>query len=381
MGLLKKLTTAGCWCLSLALPVKRRRVVFCSYYGRGYSDNPKAIAQALLDEGVDAELIWLVKDAREAATLPAGIKPCPYDSPKRIWALATAKVWVDNCRKYDRFKKKGQYYLQTWHGFPLKRIERDALDSLAPDFEKGAVRDSRHTDLLLSNSAHTTRVLRRCFWYDGEIAEYGAPRNDAFFSPQPELRRKVLNRFGLPEGQKLLLYAPTFRADKTTDAYKIAMEAALAACEARFGGSWSGLVRLHPNVASQSQGLFSYDGSRILDATPYPDMQELLCAADMLITDYSSSMFDYALSRKPCIQFAPDIERYRKDRNFYFPLDQLPFPLADSNPALIQKIQAFDMELYLQRWERFRWEQSICEDGQAAHRCAQWIKDRLDGKE
>ncbi len=381
MDLMKKLTTAACWCLSLALPVKKNRVVFCSYYGRGYSDNPKAIAQAMLDMGTHAELVWLLKNEEDAKSLPRGIRPCPYDSPKRIWTLATARVWVDNCRKYDRFKKKNQYYLQTWHGFPLKRIEKDALDSLAPDFEKGAVKDSRHTDLLLSNSAHSTTVLRRAYWYDGAIGQYGSPRNDVFFTAQPQVREKVLHHFGLDADRKLLLYAPTFRADHSTDAYRIQMEQALKACEKRFGGLWTGLVRLHPNVAGQSAGLFLYDRDRILDATSYPDMQELLICADLLITDYSSSMFDYALSRRPCIQFALDLDCYRKDRNFYFPLDQLPFPLATTNGELEEKILHFDEETYLTQWDHFRSTQSFYEDGNASKRCARWIEDRINGKD
>ena len=378
--MIQKLLTAMYWCLSLILPIKTNRIVFCSYYGRGYSDNPKAIAQALLASGRDLEMIWLVNNRQEAETLPEGILPCPYHSPRRIWALASAKVWVDNCRKYDRFKKKNQYYLQTWHGFPLKRIERDALDSLAPDFERGAVRDSRHTDLLLSGSRHTTDVLRRSFWYDGEIGQFGSPRNDVFFSPQREIRQKVLKHFALPRQTQLLLYAPTFRADKSTAAYAIDVERALAACQARFPGPWAALIRLHPNVAEQSSNLFPYDARRVLDATAYPDMQELLCAADLLITDYSSSMFDYALSGKPCIQFALDMEDYRKDRNFYFPLDSLPFPLATSNEELSREICSLDTDLYRQRWAAFAQAQGICEDGQAAQRCANWILDRIDGK-
>ena len=378
--MIQKLLTAMYWCLSLILPIKTNRIVFCSYYGRGYSDIPKAIAQELLASGRDLEMIWLVNNRQEAETLPEGILPCPYHSPRRIWALASAKVWVDNCRKYDRFKKKNQYYLQTWHGFPLKRIERDALDSLAPDFERGAVRDSRHTDLLLSGSRHTTDVLRRSFWYDGEIAQFGSPRNDVFFSPQPEIRQKVLKHFALPRQTQLLLYAPTFRVDKSTAAYAIDVERALAACQARFPGPWAALIRLHPNVAEQSSNLFPYDARRVLDATAYPDMQELLCAADLLITDYSSSMFDYALSGKPCIQFALDMEDYRKDRNFYFPLDSLPFPLATSNEELSREICSLDTDLYRQRWAAFAQAQGICEDGQAAQRCANWILDRIDGK-
>lgn len=378
MGLLKKLYIAGCWVLSLVLPVDRKKVVFCSYYGRGYSDNPKAIAQALLASGADARLVWLVKDEKEAATLPAGITPCPYDSAKRVFALATARVWVDNCRKYDRFKKKNQYYLQTWHGFPLKRIEKDAIDSLPADFERGAVKDSGHIDLLLSNSGFCTQTLRRCFWYDGEIAEYGSPRNDVFFAPDPATAQKVRAAFGLPADRKLVLYAPTFRADHSIDAYALDAHGLREACQKRFGGQWTVLIRLHPNVAGQSESLFAYDGETVVNATMYPDMQELLCGADLLITDYSSSMFDFALSGKPCLRFALDLELYRKDRNFYFSQDEMPFPLADSNQALAECVMQFDAQQYQTVWEEFTRKNAFCEDGNASQRCAAWIAEKLN---
>ncbi len=378
MDLMKKLTTAACWCLSLALPVKKNRVVFCSYYGRGYSDNPKAIAQAMLDMGTDAELIWLLKNPEDAKSLPAGITPCPYDSAKRIWALATAKVWVDNCRKYERFKRKNQYYLQTWHGFALKRIEQDAAQSLDQAYIDGSVRDASQTDLIVSGSGFMTKLYQNSFWYHGLVQNWGTPRNDVFFHPDPALRSKVRSFFGLSEECNLLLYAPTFRADHATDCYALDAAAALESCRRRFGGSWAALIRLHPNVAHQSAGLFAYDGTTILDATAYPDMQELLPAVDLLITDYSSSMFDYALQEKPCIQFALDIDRYKKDRNFYFPLDELPFPLARSNRELCEKIESYDPQLQHQRWERFRRDNGFCEDGLAAHRCARWILEQLE---
>ncbi len=378
MGLLKKLYTAGCWVLSLALPVDKKKVVFCSYYGRGYSDNPKAIAEAMLKEKTDAKLVWLVKNEKEASTLPEGVIPCPYDSAKRIWALATARVWVDNCRKYDRFKKKNQYYLQTWHGFPLKRIEKDAIESLPADYEKGAMRDSKHMDLLLSNSAFDTEVLRRCFWYDGEIAEYGTPRNDVFFNPDPDTNAKVRKTLSVPADQNLILYAPTFRADHSIEAYALDAKRLHKACCNRFGGNWTVLIRLHPNVAEQSQTLFEYDGETMVDATMYPDMQELLSASDILITDYSSSMFDFALSGKPCFRFALDISAYAKDRNFYFPLESLPFPLADSNDSMVNIIESFDIEKYTNERKSFYDKLAFCEDGQASQRCAQWIKEKLN---
>lgn len=374
MVIIKKLFWAFCWVISLVLPVDKKKVVFCSYYGRGYSDNPKAIAEAMIQAKTDAKMVWLVKDEKEAATLPPEIEPCPYDSIKRIWTLATARVWVDNSRKYDRFKKKNQYYLQTWHGFPLKKIEKDAIAALPADYERGATRDSRHINLMVSNSKFYTETIRRCFWYDGEIAEYGTPRNDVFVNPQPDTIKKVKAAFGLPEEQKLLLYAPTFRADHSTDGYRIDANRLAEACCKRFGGNWTILIRLHPNVAGQSKDLFVYDGKVVADATMYPDMQELLVASDILITDYSSSMFDFSISGKPCFRFAIDIDAYAKDRNFYFDLNALPFPLADSNDRMVEIVETFSMEKYTAERDAFYAEIAICEDGKASERCAQWIE-------
>ena len=379
MGIIKKLYIAGCWVLSLALPIDKNKVVFSSYYGRGYSDNPKAICEAMRKANSKAKLVWLCKNEKEAATLPEGVIPCPYDSAKRVWQLAPARVWVDNCRKYDRFKKKGQYYLQTWHGFPLKRIEKDALEALAPDFEKGAIKDSAMTDLLLSNSGFVTETLRRCFWYDGEIAEYGSPRNDVFLTPDPATDIKVRDAYNLPHDRKLVLYAPTFRADHSVEAYRIDAEMLAASLERRFGGEWSVLIRLHPNVAKDSEGLFPYDNNRIINATMYPDMQELLCASDMLITDYSSSMFDFALGGKPCVRFALDLDAYMGDRNFYFDYDEIPFPYATSNEAMKKLIEDFDIETYNTARDEFYKRLNIHEDGRASQRCAQWIEDKLKG--
>lgn len=377
MGRLHNFVSAVLWRLCRLLPIDRKKVVFCSYYGRGYSDSPKAIAEALLATGADVNLQWLVKCPEEGASLPSRIRPVPYTGLSRIYALSTARVWVDNCRKYDRYKRPGQFYLQTWHGFALKRIEKDAAANLEPDYIRGCQQDSAMCDLMVSGSAFMTGLYQNSFWYNGAVAAFGTPRNDAFFHPDPAQDQDLRDFFGLPHDRKLLLYAPTFRSDGGVDAYGLDIQSALNACEARFGGRWSALIRLHPNAASLSRELFPYDGSRILDATGYPDMQVLLSTVQLLITDYSSSMFDYALQDKPCIQFATDIAAYQNDRNFYFPLDGLPFPLAESNDALCQIIRDYDPAPYRLRWKAFQAEQGFCEDGQAAARCAQWILARM----
>ena len=372
---IRKAVSQAVWTLCRALPVQRNKVVLCSSGGAGFGGNPKAVALALLEQQPGLDLVWLTKNMN--MNLPEGIRPCPYGSPQAVKELSTAKVWVNDSRGGAHYKRKSQSYLQTWHGFALKQIERRAAN--LPDYYVEQCRkDSGQIDLIVSNSAFMTRVYREDFWYDGEILEFGSPRNDILFRDN-DCGEKVKAFFGLERECNLLLYAPTFRDDGSRDCYAIDPSAALEACEARFGGKWAALLRLHPNAAALAEGLFPYDGVRILDATAYPDMQELLVACDLLITDYSSSMFDYALSGKPCVQFATDIEAYRQGRGFYFPLDELPFPLARSNEELKELLEKFDETAQQARWSAFAEEYGFCEDGHAAERCAQWILARMKG--
>lgn len=373
--LLRKLLSSAVWTLCRILPLKSNKVVFCSYGGKGYGGNPKAIAEALLSLDNTLDLVWLTRNT--SLPLPRGIRPCKFGTPRAVYELSTARVWVDDSRGGAHYKRKDQFYLQTWHGFALKHVERAAEDSLPDDYIAQCKRDSAYTDLVVSGSRFMTHVHKDDFWYSGEVAEYGTPRNDIFFSDTSKLSSSVREHFSLPSERKLLLYAPTFRADHSLDAYRIDAHAVAEACSRRFGGDWSVLVRLHPNVSHKSAGLFAYDGDRIIDATSYPDMQELLASVDVLITDYSSSMFDFALSGKPCIQFATDIEDYKRDRGFYFPLDSLPFPLARSNGELSALISTYDSEKSRSLWQNFADENGFCEDGGASERCARRILDNI----
>lgn len=378
MGL-HDLVSKALWGICGMMPIDKKKVLFSSYYGRGYSDSPKAIAEALLASGADAHLCWLVKSEAEAATLPAGITPVDQNNPlARIMAYSTSRVWVDNCRKYVPKKRKGQFYLQTWHGFALKMIEADAIQALEDEYIRGSKHDSAMTDVIVSGSGFMTGLYRRSFWYDGEVAELGTPRNDIFFGETcAALGKKVRASLKLPENRQLALYAPTFRTDQNLDCYALDAQGLLEACEQRFGGEWTVLIRLHPNIAGKSKDLFPYDGERIVDATGYPDMQELLAGADLLLTDYSSSMFDYALTGKPCVQFALDVESYTRERNFYFPLTELPFPMARSNRELAALIRSYGQSQWSGKWERFKADNGFREDGGASMRCAHWIVKHL----
>ena len=376
MSLLSKIKSMAAWCCFQLLPIDRNKVVFSSFYGKSYSGNPKAITQALLQKQADVKIIWLLRG--DAMTdLPEGVTAVDYDSVRRIRELSTAKVWVDNCRKGARFKRKNQRSLQTWHGLALKQIERDAADKLPPDYETYARRDSAQCDAMVSNCAHMTKLYRNSFWYDGPVLEYGSPRNDLLLTGSTASSEKVHKFFRLPQKQKLVLYAPTFRADHSTEPYQLDCEQLRAACKSRFGGDWTVLIRLHPAVEQLSGGLFAYDGTEVCNATLYPDITELLAACDVVITDYSSLMFDFAITGRPCFQFAVDVEAYKNDRSFYFPLTGLPFPLADSNKTLCENIRAFDVPSYAAKWEQFSEAMGLREDGHAAERCADWILEQI----
>lgn len=378
MSKLRKLASRCAGTVLKLSPVKKNRIVFSSFYGRGYSDSPKAICEVLRKSGKDLDLVWLCKDKAAAKTLPEGVRAVPSTGLKHLKTLVTAGAWVDNCRKYETVKRKNQFYLQTWHGFALKQIEADAAETFEHDYTEAAKRDSAMCDVIVSGSAFMTKLYHEKFWYSGPVVNTGTPRNDVLYQDPDPIHAKVCKALGLPEDRKLALYAPTFRADHSTDAYRLDAGMVRRKCEENFKGAWTVLIRLHSNVAAQSAGLFAYDGKTIVDATDYPDMMELLCASGLLITDYSSSMFDYALTGKPIVQFATDIEAYQKDRGFYFPLDALPFPLARSNEDLETILTDLQPLWTSPAWADFARENDFCEDGSASVRCAALILQQLE---
>lgn len=365
-----------CWKLFSLMGKSRKKIVFNSYYGRGYSDSPKAIAEEFISRG-GYKLYWLVKNLNHADDLPKQIKPLVQDSVKAIWHEATAAVWIDNCRKMDYVEKgRGQLYMQTWHGFPLKRIERDAEQSLEEYYVKAAKKDSQMCDVMLSNGSFLTQIYMSGFWYDGQVLDGGFPRNDVLVNGDEEAAARALKKLQLQEEYRYLLYAPTFRKERGLSAYDMDYAACVRAMEQRFGGRWKILAKLHPNVADKA-GELELDENFVLNASSYPDIQDLYLLADAMITDYSSVMFDYMATGKPCFLYVNDLQSYKSDRNFYLDLDSLPFPRAESNSQLVEVILSYDDEGKLEEIEQFSKTVGIAESGVAAKRAADYIVDNM----
>ncbi len=357
-------------------PIDPKKITGCSTKGKRYGDNPKYITDALLELRPDLHYVWLL-DHPEASELPANIRPAKNSIFRQVYELATAKIWIDsNFKQYGFRKRKGQYYIQTWHGsYGLKKIGKDR-DQDRFDHDN-TIFNMERVDLTVSNSRRTSEIFRTAFGYDGKILEYGSPRNDILFSDAGECRKRVDTALGT-HGKRLLLYAPTFRADFSMEAFNIDWERLRKVLQNVFGGEWAILIRLHPNNLQDAAAFLDYS-ENILSASEYDNMQELLAASELLITDYSSCMFDFVTTGKVCFLYASDILAYKQERDTYFELEELPFPLAVNNDELEARIRGFDAEKYQKDLRALFDRVGLCETGEASRKTAEAILGLMEG--
>ena len=368
------------WVASLITPIKRGSVVCWAYNFQQYSCNPRYLTEHLLKHHPEFEIYWVFRKSVNTSELPEGIKAVRFRTWEYLRLMASAEFLLTNARtdpwRIYWHKREGQKYAMLWHaGVALKRIEADAADKLSFSYLQRAKADSKVCDLMISGCTMQTELQKNRFWYDGEILECGIPRNDIFFDipRHKELRQHVASHYAIDPKSRIVLYAPTFRVDFSTKPYTIDWSRIIPSISRMFGGDdITVLVRMHPNLIGkvETSHLVAYDN--VYDATRYHDMQELLSVADMLITDYSSSMFDFAMQGRPCILYATDANAY--DRGFYFDLKELPFPLTENEEQLLSTIETFDNEAYTTHLNTFYRERiGLKEDGHASEALAEWM--------
>ena len=310
--------------LSHGTGVRKHRVLFSSFRGKGYSDSPRAISEELHKLCPDAEIVWQFRDGC-GKNAPPYIKCVRAHTLRALYMVSTARVLVDNFnRAHYMLKFRNQVYVQTWHGDrAFKKVLFDAYpDEPFPDGEQ--------IDLAVAGSDYGERQYRSAFRYAGPVLKVGLPRNDLLVDPPEGLRERVRSALGAGENDRLLLYAPTFR-DATRGGKQpcpFSTEAALRRLSEITGKRWICLARGH----DMNSGV---DCPGAIDATGYPEMAELLLAADMLITDYSSSAGDFALTGRPVILYQADREAYvSRDRGLYFDVDDSPYWVARTEAEL-----------------------------------------------
>lgn len=370
-----------------AMPVQRNKIVFNSCL-KGYNCNPKYIAEEIIRQKLPYDLVWVVKrdTLRHIRDFPPQLRLVLEGSREALQEYATCRVRVSNATGTGLDptakgikKKDGQYYIQTYHGFLyLKKVVMGVHKAVSQNSIDRIRKDAETMDYLLSNSAWETRGFRRLYWNYGTTLEYGHARNDIFFAPdQDEIRRHVMQKIGLTPEKKLLLYAPTWRDDGSMDWMTMDNKAVIDALTRRFGGEWEFGSKVH-QVMVLRKNCVPEHGVKVHNLSTYPDMQELLVAADAVITDYSSSVFDYIHTRKPVFLYAPDREEFTRKRGSYGALEETPFPVAEDNHTLISNINNFDDVAYKKGIDQFLQKIGCIEDGHAAERAVQLIKKLVE---
>lgn len=363
------------------LKIKKNRILFCNYQGHGYGCNPKYIAEEILKQNLNVELLWLIKDSQYKQNLPPNIKVVNYKTEAAIYAHATSAIWIDNYHK-NYFIKKGlrkkenQTYIQTWHGsLGIKKIDKDVkfLTQNTPWVEISKI-NAKYTDYWLSNSSWESQIFQNGFWNVKNILEIGHPRNDIFFKNNNNLEEQIKQKYDIPRNKKLILYAPTFREDLSIHVYNINYKLITEAFNNKFNEEFVWLVRLHPRMQDIAD-ILNLNG--VINVSNYSDIQELLAIADIAITDYSSCIFDFLFTQKAAFIYAADIEEYNNERGFYYPLEQTPFPIARNNNEFIQNIQKFNLSDYKNKVEKFLKEKGTIDDGNASQKVVDLIKKYL----
>ena len=358
-------------------------VYFRTFSGRGYSDSPKAMYEYMLTapEYKDYRFVWCFKDPEEYSYLLKDPRTSivKFRTKADNKALRKAKYWITNYRMLNyQYPRKGQIYLQCWHGTPLKRLGYDILESDNAMNSLNEIKEKYRTDAerfayILSPSPFATEKFATA-WNLNEtgqrykIIEEGYPRNDRLAVATEEERERLRKQFGV-EDKKVILYAPTWRDNQHTSGqgYTYKTEVDFDKLRKELGDEYVILFRAHYLVAN------SFDFERykgfVTDVSSYGDINDLYIASDILVTDYSSVFFDFSILERPVIFYMYDLEHYANEmRGFYLSLDELPGPIVRDEDALISEIRKTDGWTADDKYIEFKKRFNPYEDGNSSKR-------------
>lgn len=387
---MNKISKALNYFIQLKLPIKKHTALFSSFHGM-YNDNPKYVSLKLHEKCPNIKIYWVIDKNKCREKLPDYVIPVEYQSKEYYKLICRAQINVDNFSglrtnsiqedygalkrtllKYISKKRKRQFSISTWHGMPLKHIVADEPNARIVKFNSNCA-------YVLAGNDYTSECMHSCFLGALPIKKYGSPRNDILLDGSIDkgaLKRKL----NLPENLKIALYAPTYRNcvndSGVVQMREIDFEKLFKALQTKFGGEWCLAVRVHQEVLLKIDvdELAKKYGGRVLSGNIGDDMAEYLVCSDVLITDYSSSMFDFALTYKPCFLYANDIEHYeREERGFYMDFNSLPLPSTQTAEGLLTLIENFDAQTYQEKIKSFLNMIGNCEDGQASERVVEDI--------
>ena len=333
--------------ISIYKPLDEKKIICSSFNNTKIACNPKSITEYILNNYPEGsyEIVWIYNGNDDKSK--SGFKTVKFKSIEYVIEAATAKYFLYN-KRIDFLvpKRKGQIYIQMWHSSArLKKIEGDASQHLSSYYLENAKKDSKKIDIMVSGSQHSTEIYRRAFWFDGIILNIGTPRNDIFFNYDIGEINQIKEKIGISIDENVILYVPTFRSNYEYDYSQFDGKRIIRNLENTSGEKWKLLIRYHPNMIKEK--VYSESNDVAMNVSNYDDIQDLLLIADCIVTDYSSVMFDFSLSKKPVYLFTPDLlEYYAKERDLYFKVEDLPFPLSMNMDELESNINNFNKSKY-----------------------------------
>lgn len=379
-------------------PINKRRIIFNSQKGNQYACSPRAIYEYLEEKyGSRLQYIWCLNTPTELLQGKQYIKIVPYNSIRYFYYQMTSKVIISNIPSPCYVpRRKNQYMIDTWHGggaykkYGISAPRQMSLSDLKGFIKTSEASDNTKWELYKAyyNALDTSLFISSCKCFTEAALEsqmiprelfyeIGMPRNDIFFKDYKAVGEKAKKKLGIRSDKKVILFAPTYRgnAKNQHNDMNLDIQMCLDAAKVRWDGDWVFVFRMH--VLSNS-----LDKERIpanaVNASKYDEMQELLCMADVFITDYSSSQWDFALTKKPCFLFTPDLDYYlNEDRGFYTPIDDWAFPYAKSNEELASLIIDFDEQKHLQKVQKHLDLLGSCENGHATEKVCDIIEKQL----
>lgn len=365
------------------LPVRRDWVMLESFFGRSYSDSPRYLYEYMQEKyGGKYRYIWVLNGHSEDLAKTGKHTVCRLESLRYVYYMSRCGYRIFNVRQPSWNKKRdGVVFLETWHGTPLKKLGFDMEDvfSSNPEFKTVFYNQAKEWDYLVSANPFSTDVFERAFGYErSRILECGYPRNDILYAAdRDQTAAGVRKELGIPEGKKVILYAPTWRDDQAVSVgqYRFELALDLGRMKQELGDDCILLLRTHYYVAQQLD-LTGYEGF-VYDGSRYEDVSRLYLISDCLITDYSSVFFDYANLRRPILFFAYDHGSYADEmRGLYIDMEkELPGPVLTTNDELMEALHHIQevAEQYQDRYDKF-YERFCCvDDGKASERIIQAV--------
>ncbi|MDP1551921.1 MAG: CDP-glycerol glycerophosphotransferase family protein [Methanobacteriaceae archaeon] len=368
--------------------VNNKIIFFESSVGRNYSSNPKYVYEEIVRKGLDKEFkcVWCLEDT--TLEIPGNVKKVKRSRLSYLYYLARAKIWVCDTRQPSFLVKRPETtYIQLWHGTPLKKLAMD-LDVLSmseglelSEYKRLFKENTLTWDYLISQSDYTTEKFRSCFDFKKSILETGFPRNDLLFRNNNEKSiNSIKKKYGISEDKKVILYAPTWRDDEFYEngIYKFSSQMDFELLQKELSDTHIIMVKLH-YLVKDSLDWSKYQGF-VYECNHLWDIQELYLISDILITDYSSVMFDYALLRRPMMIYTHDYYNYKKNlRGFYFDIfEEFPGPIAENTNDLVKSIKSYNPENYKEKYMEFLNKFTCFDDGHASEKIVNLILEKTN---